>query len=73
MILVDLLVDFVAASIGWLLDLLPDWVQKVILAICLFIALGFLGPFCIFFLVPLILYWMIRDSKTEEKQEDRQK
>ena len=65
MLLIDLLVDFVAASIDRLLDLFPEGVRKVILAVTLFIGLGSLGPFCIFFLMPLILYWLLWGGKPE--------
>ncbi|MBP3692890.1 MAG: hypothetical protein J6J31_00440 [Thermoguttaceae bacterium] len=69
MLLINLLVDFVAASIDRLLDLFPEGVRKVILAVTLFIGLGSLGPFCIFFLMPLILYWLLWGGKPETDED----
>ena len=69
MLLIDLLVDFVAASIDRLLDLFPEGVRKVILAVTLFIGLGLLGPFCIFFLMPFILYWLLWGGKPETDED----
>lgn len=69
MLLIDFLADCVADAICCLLDLFPEGVRKVILAVTLFIGLGSLGPFCIFFLMPFILYWLLWGGKPETDED----
>lgn len=69
MLLIDFLAECVADAICCLLDLFPEWVRKVAQAIGLFILLGLSGPFCIFFLMPFILYWLLWGGKPETDED----
>ena len=69
-LLIGLILEPLRLLFVWLLTRLPEHVRNIILAICLLLPVLFLGPFSVIFLMGVVLYWLLRDSETEEKQED---